>query len=307
ALALRRHLERLGPDLVHAQDRRAALVTATVARHRAPIVATFHGLLDVAAGRWATEGPLHGRSPGVEGRMRLVADAAVLRIVSAVVAPSQAMAGFIGRVLRVPAPRIRTIVNGIAELEQHRPAGPARTFTSVGSFAPLKAMPALIEAFADVARARPQVPLRLRLVGDGEERDRCEELVMTRGVDDRVEFTGYRQDAPAQLRQADAFVLPSVNENMPLALLEAMMTGLACVGSRVGGVPEALAAGSGLLVPPGDHAALVDAMSRLADDPDLAPALGRAAADRARSHFTIERCGADHVTLWRDVLSARSR
>src|SRR5207248_4648336 len=95
ATDLRRILDAEAPDLVHAQDRRAALVTGTIARRRVPVAATFHGLLDVAAGRWVTEGPLRGRPPGLEGRARLLADAATFRLATAVVAPSAAMAAFL--------------------------------------------------------------------------------------------------------------------------------------------------------------------------------------------------------------------
>src|SRR5207248_9659482 len=132
--------------------------------------------------------------------------------------------------------------------------------------------------------------IRLQLVGDGEDRARWEEEVRRRRLESRVELTGYRTDTPAQLRRADAFVLPSVNENLPLALLEAMMAGLACVASRVGGVPEAIDERCGILVAPGDHGDLVTAMARLADEPELAARLGAAAAARARREFTMATC-----------------
>jgi glycogen synthase len=107
---------------------------------------------------------------------------------------------------------------------------------------------------------------------------------------------------PALLARADSFVLPSVNENCPLALIEAMGAGLACVGSGIGGVPELLGDGSGLLVPPGDPEALAGAMAMLADDEALAPALGRAAAATARRHFSVSACADAHERLWSTLL-----
>jgi glycosyltransferase involved in cell wall biosynthesis len=87
-----------------------------------------------------------------------------------------------------------------------------------------------------------------------------------------------------------------------LALIEAMGAGLACVGSGIGGVPELLGDGSGLLVPPGYPEALAGAMALLADDEALAPALGRAAAATARRHFSVSACADAHEHLWSTLL-----
>jgi glycosyltransferase involved in cell wall biosynthesis len=300
---LRRALEAIGPDLVHAQDRRAALASATLARGSAPVLATYHGVPDGAAGSWVREGPLAGRPPAPGAAAVLVADALVARLTAATVTPSQAMAGFLRRRLRVPPARLHVIANGVALPPARPPEGPARTFVSVGAFAPTKAVGVLVEAFALVARTRPG--LRLLLVGDGDERQRCACRVDALGIDHLVEFTGYRTDVPDQLARADAFVLPSVNENLPLALIEAMGAGLACVASRIGGVAELLGDGAGLLVRPGDPEALAAEMAALADDPVLAPSLGRAAAGAARRRFSIGACADAHLALWSRLLAGR--
>jgi glycosyltransferase involved in cell wall biosynthesis len=296
ARELDRALRRWRPDVVHAQDRRAALAVATVARTGAPVAATYHGVPDGAAGLWVQEGPLAGRHPTLGSAAVLAADALVARRVAVTVAPSAAMAAFLRRRLRVPAAKLRVIPNGVRLPPPRPPAGPVRTFVSVGTFAPAKAVATLVEAFAAVARTRPH--LRLLLVGDGADRPACERLAAALGIWGRVEFTGYRTDAAAQLARAEAFVLPSINENLPLALIEAMGTGLACVASRVGAVPELLADGTGLLVPPDDVDALAAAMASLAADPGLAPALGRAAA-AAACRFSIAACADAHQALWR--------
>ena len=94
-----------------------------------------------------------------------------------------------------------------------------------------------------------------------------------------VGFPGHvpAHDALARLR---VFVLSSYMENAPLALLEAMAAGVPVVATRVGGVPELVPEGTGLLVAPGDPAALAAAIGRLLDD----PALARAQAAAARRH-----------------------
>jgi glycosyltransferase involved in cell wall biosynthesis len=296
AMALRKVLAAESPDLIHAQDRRAALMAATIARGRAPVVATYHGVPDDAAALWVGQGPLAAQSPSLRARAVLAADALVAQLISVTVAPSRAMAAFLRRRLGLPASKLRVVPNGVA-LPPVRPlAGAARTFVSVGTFARAKATGVAVDAFARIAQGRGGV--RLVLVGDGVERPDCERRVARHGIGHLVEFTGYRTDVPAVLARADSFVLPSVNENVPLALIEAMGAGLACVASGIGGVPELLDDGSGLLVPPGDPEALARAMAMLADDEALAPALGRAAAAKARRHFSVAACADAHERLW---------
>jgi glycosyltransferase involved in cell wall biosynthesis len=300
--AVARMLERLAPDIIHAQDRRAGLVASLVAGRKTPVVMTFHGVPDNAAGRWVTAGPLHGRRPGLSGGSRLVADALVARRVRCTVAPSRAIAGFLRRELRVPQRRLRVISNGVAIPPRRDGRAGIRTFVTAGSFAPCKATPVLVEAFMAIAANRPG--LRLKMIGDGSDRLRCEEAARRAGGAHQIEFTGYRTDVDAQLQQADAFVLPSLNENQPLALLQAMAAGLPCVASDVGGIPEMLGAGCGVLVAPGDARSLSVAMERLIDEPDLAAGLGAAARGRVTERFSVPLCADSHLRLWSDILGS---
>jgi glycosyltransferase involved in cell wall biosynthesis len=301
--AVSRSLRRLAPDIVHAQDRRAGLVSALLAGTRTPVVLTYHGVPDSAAGRWVRSGPLHGRPPGVSGASRLVADALVSRRLAHTVAPSQAMAGFLRRELRVPSHRLHVLPNGVALPHRGRHLTGIRTFATVSSFAPCKATPMLTEAFLAIAADHPG--LRLRMIGDGDDRRRCEELARQAGRCGQVEFMGYRTDVAAQLQQVDAFVLPSLNENLPLALLEAMAAGLPCIAANVGGIPEALDRDCGVLVPPGDVRALRGAMELLIQDMSAAARLGAAARRRVAQRFSLSRCADDHVRLWSGLLPHR--
>jgi glycosyltransferase involved in cell wall biosynthesis len=296
-------LKELSPDIIHAQDRRAGLVSALVASRNTPIVLTFHGVPDSAAGRWVQAGPLRGRRPGMAGGSRLVADALVSRTVTCTIAPSAAMAGFLHDELHVPAHRLRVLHNGVAIPARCHPAAAVRTFVTVSSFAPCKATPVLVKAFMAIAEHRPG--LQLLMVGAGDDRRYCEELVRRSRREHLVEFVGYRTDIAAQLQRADAFVLPSVNENLPLALLQAMAAGMPCIATRVGGIPEMLAGDCGLLVPPGDVHSLSAAMERLIDEPFLATKLGAAARSRAAERFSLSRCADEHMRLWLDIVGSR--
>jgi glycosyltransferase involved in cell wall biosynthesis len=303
--AVAKLLEDIAPDVIHAQDRRAGLVASLAAGTRKPVVLTFHGVPDSAAGRWVQAGPLRGRHPGLSGGSRLVADALVARRIACTVAPSRAMAGFLQRELRVPARRLRVLHNGVAIPSDRQHRRIVRTFATVSSFASCKATPALVGAF--LAAAAKRADLRLLMVGDGPDRRECEELVARSGRPRQVEFTGYRTDVAAQLGQADAFVLPSLNENLPLALLQAMAMGLPCIAADVGGIPEALDASCGVLVPPGDISALTAAMEQLIRAPGLGETLGGAARTRVAELFSLSRCADQHLDLWQAILDEGRR
>jgi glycosyltransferase involved in cell wall biosynthesis len=142
------------------------------------------------------------------------------------------------------------------------------TVILVGSLNQLyKAPDVLIDAMGRCVRAG--VPLRLIVVGDGQWRPALEARAAAAGLAGRARFLGAlasRADVVAQLDRADLFVLPSRQEGLPRAMVEAMARALPCIGSAVGGIPELLAAED--LVPPGDAPALARKLAEVAGDPD---------------------------------------
>ena len=96
----------------------------------------------------------------------------------------------------------------------------------------------LIRAFAKAVKQLPQ--LKLLMVGDGNEKQKALELVKLLGIEDSVCFQPFRQDVPDVLAAADIFVLPSLWEGLPIALLEAMAMGKAVIGTRVDGTSEVI-------------------------------------------------------------------
>ena len=156
--------------------------------------------------------------------------------------------------------------------------------TSVGHAVPVKGWDILISSFSNIVRRYPDA--RLLLVGDipsGNETAFAESLrarVRQNGLDDKVRFLGHRDDIPRILAMSDVFVLPSRSEGQPGALLEAMATGLPCVGTRVGGIPELIENDyDGLLVGRDNADDLTFAITKLLADRALRETLGR----RARS------------------------
>lgn len=151
---------------------------------------------------------------------------------------------------------------------------------TVGNLTPKKDQATLLAAHA---RLRPHHPrARLVLIGAGPLESRLRAHADELGVTDSVLFAGSRPDVPALLPGLDVFTLSSRQEGLPVALMEAMTSGLPAVVTRVGGMPEVLDDGDqGLLVEPGDPAALAAALGRLADDRELRERLGAAARERA--------------------------
>jgi glycosyltransferase involved in cell wall biosynthesis len=125
------------------------------------------------------------------------------------------------------------------------------------------------------------------------------------GVGDRVHFLGGVTDVPALLRETDVFVLSTVSkgEGCPVALLEAMSSGRACVASRVSGCIDVIQHGAnGLLVEPENVTALADALRELCSSLELRRDLGRQARRRIETDYTMEREAAQYDSLYRSAL-----
>ena len=156
----------------------------------------------------------------------------------------------------------------------------------VGRLAAVKGVPVLFEALALARQSRPN--LRLTLIGDGPERSILEAEAEPLG--DAVRFVGYQsQDAVAlALKRADALVLPSFAEGVPVVLMEAMAAGIPVIATQIAGIPELVEHGiSGLLVPPGDSGALANAILSSLADPDLKVAMGEAGRAKVTRDFNI--------------------
>ena len=135
-----------------------------------------------------------------------------------------------------------------------------------GSLAQLyKGLDVLIEAVALLSEKGKEVVVDV--VGDGSFRSRLENLAKDREVVDRFKFRGQvpRAEVFAANDAADIFVMPSRTEGLPRAMVEAMARGMACIGTKVGGIPELLTEDA--LVPPGDAKALADAIEHAMDNP----------------------------------------
>ena len=181
----------------------------------------------------------------------------------------------------------------------------------------LKGVEHFLEAAARVARRFPHA--RFAVVGEGRvvqdgvivEGPYKRELkahAARLGLGDLVVFTGLRDDVPELLGEVTVSVLPSLSEGLSNAILESMAAGVPVVATAVGGNAEAVKDGvTGLLVPPGDSAALAGAICTLLDDEGLAHRFGRAGRERVEERFSEERMVRDTQQFYRSLLAKKGR
>jgi glycosyltransferase involved in cell wall biosynthesis len=304
ARRMRAELRAWQPDIVHAQDRRSALVTAGLDRlpggPRA-VVQTYHGVPDDTTQSWFG-GAEHAAAPSVRTRAVLAADALVARVISRIVVPSTTMGAFLTSRLRVPAAKVVHIDNGVF-LPRARPShGPIRRLLFVGLLVPRKGLTDLLHALN-----RPGVmpaDCTLAIAGDGPSRHEAEALSRRPPLAGRVHFLGYRTDVADLLIDHDALVLPSRMEQQPLVVAQAMGAGRPVLATRTGGVAEMLeiAGQPDYLAAPGDIDALASTLKRLFENPQP-QRLGEKLSARARQRYSAEASAVAHVRLYDEMLA----
>jgi glycosyltransferase involved in cell wall biosynthesis len=200
---------------------------------------------------------------------------------------------------------ISVVHNGIVDVDTYgrgRADGASfgRTVVTVGRLVEQKGHRVLLQAMVDA----PGVTVLL--AGEGPLRAGLEQQASELGVADRIRFLGHVTDVPSVLSGADLFVLTSLNEGLPLSILEAMAAGVAVVASRVGGIPEVVVDGeTGVLVPPEDPRSTAEAIRRLLGDPDLRRRLATRAHHLVRDEFTAERMIDGVISVYENVLARR--
>ncbi len=204
---------------------------------------------------------------------------------------------------RVPTSRSIVIANGVRlpnDVPPHPPSGAALCIANLIAY---KGHDVLLDAFARAAEHVPDA--RLWLAGAGPERTALRERAQALGIADRVEFLGSVADVGALLDACAFTVLASRSEGMPNVVLESLADGRPVIASAVGGVPELLEGGGGILVPAGDADAFAAAMVELWTDPARAAALGAAGRSNVASRFSVDRMVDATSSLYRELLERR--
>lgn len=282
SIGLMQRLQALQLDAVHLQHFLALNKLGLPARLAGipRVVLTEHSVFDVDQSR--------------AGRLRARLG---WRLATSLTAIHQSIKDYLCRSIGIPAARIEVIPVGIelgrfhrrdrAECRARLGIGAEMAFVFSGRFAPVKNVPGIVAAFLAVM-SRRTMPARLILVGDGECRRACEELIRAHPRGAQVTLTGEQADVRPFLAAADVFVLHSSSEGTPRSLLEAMAMGVPGLCPAVGGIPEILR-GRGWLTQPNDQASLEAALTFTLDHPAEVAALDEACRAYVWTHFDAER------------------
>jgi glycosyltransferase involved in cell wall biosynthesis len=277
-------LRKLKPDLLHvhhvwpAADRYLALIARTA--NVSHLVVTEHITGEAHSG----------------GQRTLKRDE--LRRADAVTAVTGAIVDTLIRDYGIARSRVRVVPNGadLPDDEAEAPlarrwrerwlATPAKPLWVIaGRLEEQKGHALLFAALVQIVRAG--LDFTLVVAGEGSLRSWLEQQALSLGLSPRVQFVGQVDDVGSLLAAADAVLLPSHWEGLPLVLLEAMARARPVVATAVGGVADVVEDGvTGVLVPPGDAAALAAALEQLHRKTDRGWRLGRAAAERVREKYT---------------------
>ena len=216
----------------------------------------------------------------------------------------------------VPAERITTVPTGIdlSRYQGKEYGGTLRTELALAAGTPLigtvailrrkKGHAELLEAVPAVLAQFPQA--HFVFAGDGPQQQNLEHRIAELGLQGRVHLLGLRRDVLNVLQSLDLFVLPTHQEALGTAFIEAAAVGLPTIGTDVDGVPEVIADGeTGLLVPLNDSGAIAAAINSLLADPGRRQVMGQAAQNRVRALYSREVMGQGMAALYERLLAQR--
>jgi glycosyltransferase involved in cell wall biosynthesis len=222
------------------------------------------------------------------------------------------------REFRVPGHKVVTVYNGI-DPAQFRPDQARRAqarrhwgvpdeafvFGSVSRLHPDKGLDLAVEGLARLIARHPERDLRLVLVGEGPAREALEKAARQQGIESRVVFAGFSANPWEAYPGLDCFLLPTHDEALSLALIEAMASGCCAIAMGVGGVPEVLSVPrAGWLIPPGDRGRFLEAMENAAClDTQSRTAMGQLARAHVVKRFDATR----QYAALADIIETQSR
>ncbi len=292
----------------------ARWLALTLQQHRVAL-AHSHEFTMAVYGAWAARCAgiphvftMHGSRYYAQRLRRRIAMRVAAELSGSAVAVSHALARHLRRDLWLGASRIEMVPNGAQcprvtgsslrdELKLH---GHDQLVVAIGNLYPVKGHAYLVDALAQLTPRFPR--LHVAIAGRGELEGALREQARALNVGDRLHLLGLRSDIGDLLAGADAFVLPSLSEGLPVALLEAMLAARPIVATTVGEIPRALNDGhAGILVPPADATALARALGEVLSDSERARRLATGARQAAEA-YTIDRMRERYLAIYTRLL-----
>ena len=283
------------PDVVHLHNPTPTIYAALPAR--------MAGVPSVVSTRHSLVAPPHNRV--VELKYTIAAG-----FCDWIVGICDATTSNIKSIHSAPARKIVRIYNGAAALArvsiEHLPPKNGFTLVYVGRLEPVKNHSLLLNAFRSALSSTPD--LRLWMVGDGSERKSLESLASELDISAQVTFWGQQLDVAPFFSAADAFIMSSRSEGLPMSLLQAFSLGLPAIVSDVGGMAEVVRlANAGFTVSPANPAEMAEAISRLVRNLSEREQFSRNAEAAFHSHFTLEAMADAYMGLYRSTRRTRRR
>ena len=220
--------------------------------------------------------------------------------------------------MRVNKSRVTTICNGVDVRRYQRKVDRNTIRTNlglketdqvmivVGTLKEQKGHRYLVEAAAPLIAQRNH--LHILFAGDGPLRNSLQQQVQQLGLGSHIHFLGNRKDIPDLLAASDYFVLPSLWEGLPMALIEAMASGIPVLATCVSGSQQVVASGeTGVLVPPGDVDQLRQAMAEMIANPERAKQMGQAGSAHVEARFGAGKQADEHLALYQKEWRKRFR
>jgi glycosyltransferase involved in cell wall biosynthesis len=172
----------------------------------------------------------------------------------------------------------------------------------IGRLSKEKAQIDVVAALAHLKKQRPELAVRVLIIGDGPERERISQAIQSAGLEKSFLLTGHLTDPTPYYEAADIVAIPSLSEGSPNVLLEAMAFGVPVVATKVGGIPEIVTDGeTALLVPAQDPSAMAAAIARLLSDPGTASTLARQAREKVETDYSPETRAKTLISIYEEV------
>ena len=293
ALRFWRILRKLRPGILHIHSAKAGLIgrlAVALMRRRPRVILTFHSFVFDERMK-----PRRRRLVSrVERRLQKYADR--------IVAVSEALRNELVSEMGLDPDKIQVIYNGVSFRDVPKPKRIGNRVGTVARLAPQKGVEHFIEAAALVKKRFPAA--KFTIIGDGPFRFWLETRAKQLGIEESVEFLGFRGDALSIVAGFDVFALTSMRETFGLALVEAMSQEVPVVASNVGGIPEIVdGTSTGLLAEPGNAEDIAEKICRLLEDKKLAGEIARRGREFVRSMFTDERMIAEVQNLYQTMVN----
>lgn len=283
------------PDVVHIHNPTPTIYASAAAR--------MAGVPSIVSTRHSLVAPPHNT-------MAELKYAVASRFCDWVVGICDATKDNVKRLHTVPARKIVRVYNGAAPLlrapAETLPSKSGFTLIYVGRIEPVKNHPLLLNAFHTALKSMPD--LRLWMVGGGSELNSLQTLATELGIAEQVTFWGQQLDVAPFFSAADAFIMSSRSEGLPMSLLQAFSLGLPAIVTNVGGMAEVVRLSqAGVIVSATDYREMSDAIVRMASNAAEREQLSQNALSSFNERFSLQSMVSAYMDLYRDTPRARRK